>query len=122
MFSALGMGYQSLSAQAGAFHDELVRAWAGVAGSYASAEAAAATPLQDLLNLINVPFLTLTGRPLIGNGASRAPGSGANGGAGGGVCGADRAGAVGRGAAPRARRAAGAPAAGLGAGRRGARR
>src|SRR5258707_7061221 len=83
LFSAHGQEYQALSAQAAAFQDQFVRALAAGAGSYASAEAAAATPLQSLLDLINAPFLTLTGRPLIGNGANAAPGSGANGGAGG---------------------------------------
>ena len=59
---------------------------------YVSAEAAnvaaftanpAQTIEQDLTNLINAPFLALFGRPLIGNGANAAPGTGANGGAGG---------------------------------------
>ncbi|SOJ57838.1 putative PE-PGRS family protein PE_PGRS24 [Mycobacterium simulans] len=83
LFSAHGQGYQALSAQAAAFHDQFMRALAAGAGSYASAEAASATPMQELLNLINAPFVTLTGRPLIGNGANGAPESGANGGAGG---------------------------------------
>ncbi|WP_186241350.1 PE family protein, partial [Mycobacterium simulans] len=85
VFSAQGQGYQALSTQAAAFHAAFEQALAAGAGSYASAEAAAATPLQELLNVINAPFLTLTGRPLIGNGANGAPGTGADGGAGGGV-------------------------------------
>ena len=50
---------------------------------------------QDLLDLINAPFLALTGRPLIGNGANGAPDTGeagrnggwlyGNGGSGGGT-------------------------------------
>ncbi|MGB9303057.1 MAG: PE family protein, partial [Mycobacterium sp.] len=83
LFSGRGQEYQALSAQAAAFHDRFVWALAAGAGSYASAEAAAASPLQSVLDLINLPFVTLTGRPLIGNGANGAPGSGANGGAGG---------------------------------------
>jgi hypothetical protein len=58
------------------------------AGSYVGAEAAnvaaftaspAQTVQQDLLGLINAPSLALTGRLLIGNGASGAPGTGQNG-------------------------------------------
>ena len=33
---------------------------------------------QDLINLINAPSLKLTGRPVIGNGANGAPGTGQN--------------------------------------------
>jgi hypothetical protein len=92
VFSAHGQGFQALGAQAAAFHEQFVQAVTAGAGSYVGAEAAnvaafAANPAQtigqDLLGLINLPFLALTGRPLIGNGANGAPGSGANGGAGG---------------------------------------
>ncbi|WP_337251040.1 PGRS repeat-containing protein, partial [Mycobacterium tuberculosis] len=38
---------------------------------------------QDVINMVNDPFQTLTGRPLIGNGANGTPGIGADGGAGG---------------------------------------
>ncbi|REL51516.1 hypothetical protein DSI17_05210, partial [Mycobacterium tuberculosis] len=38
---------------------------------------------QNVLNVVNEPFQTLTGRPLIGNGANGTPGTGADGGAGG---------------------------------------
>ncbi|WP_082276980.1 PE family protein, partial [Mycobacterium ostraviense] len=83
VFSGHAQGYQALSAQAAEFHARFVQAVAAGAGSYASAEAAVATPLQSLLDLINAPFVTLTGRKLIGDGANGAPGTGANGGAGG---------------------------------------
>jgi len=47
-------------------------------GAYTAAEAANASPLrtleQDVLGAINAPFRALTGRPLIGNGASGATG------------------------------------------------
>src|SRR5262245_25582345 len=75
VFSAHGQGFQALGAQVAAFHDQFVQALTVGAGSYVGAEAAnvaaiAANPAQtipqDLLNLINTPFLTLTGRPLIG--------------------------------------------------------
>ena len=92
VFSAHGEGFQALGAQAAAFHDQFVQVLTAGVGSYVSAEAAnvaaftanpAQTIQQDLLNAINAPFLTLTGRPLIGNGANGAPGTGAPGGAGG---------------------------------------
>ncbi len=84
LFSAHGQAYQVLSAQAAAFHDQFVRTLAAGAASYASAEAANASPLQALQALaIFSPVKDLTGRPLIGNGANGAPGTGANGGAGG---------------------------------------
>ena len=83
VFSAHGQGFQALSAQAAAFHDQFVQALTAGAGSYVSAEAAnvaaftanpAQTIQQDLLGAINAPSLALTGRPLIGNGASGATG------------------------------------------------
>ncbi|WP_415624259.1 PE family protein, partial [Mycobacterium intermedium] len=84
LFGSYGQQYQALSAQVSSFHTQFVQALAAGAGSYASAEAAAATPLQtvqqQLLGLINAPSVQLTGRPLIGNGANGAAGSGANGG------------------------------------------
>jgi len=83
LFGAHGQAYQALSAQASAFHDQFVQALTAGAESYASAEAANVSPLQQLYALINAQFLTLTGRPLIGNGANGAPGTGGNGGAGG---------------------------------------
>src|SRR6201998_441752 len=92
VFSAHGEGFQALGVQAAAFHDQFVQALTAGAGSYASAEAAnvaafVANPAQsiqqDLLGAINAPFLALTDRPLIGNGANGAPNTGANGAAGG---------------------------------------
>ncbi|MGA9361458.1 MAG: PE family protein, partial [Mycobacterium sp.] len=92
LFSGHAQAYQALGAQAAAFHDQFVQALTAGAGSYASAEAAnvaafmanpAQSIQQDLLNVINAPFLALTGRALIANGANGAPGSGANGAPGG---------------------------------------
>ena len=88
LFSAHGQGFQALSAQAAAFHDQFVQTLTSGAGSYVGAEAAnvsafAANPAQtvgqDLTNAINAPFLAWTDRPLIGNGANAAPGTGASG-------------------------------------------
>jgi hypothetical protein len=79
VFSAHGEGFQALGAQAAAFHEQFVQALTADAGSYADAEAAnvsaltanpAQTVQQDLLNAINAPFLSATGRPPIENGAN----------------------------------------------------
>ena len=67
LFSAHGQGYQALGAQAVAFHDEFVRALSAGAGSYAAAEAAAASPLQSLIDLINGPIQAATGRRRVGS-------------------------------------------------------
>ncbi|WP_261878874.1 PE family protein, partial [Mycobacterium marinum] len=83
LFSFHGQSYQTLGAQAEAFHAQFAQLMANGAGTYASAEAANAAPFQGLLGAVNAPVQTLTGRPLIGNGANGAPGTGANGGAGG---------------------------------------
>src|SRR4029077_4933231 len=109
VFSAQGQGFAALGVRAAAFHDQFVQALTAGAGSYASAEAAnvaaftanpAQTIQQDLLGFINAPFLALTGRPLIGNGASGAPGTGQNGAPGGWLFG--NGGAGGSGANPAA--------------------
>jgi PE family len=76
LFSAHGQSYQALSAQAAAFHDRFVQALASGAGAYSAAEAANSSPLQALIDAINAPIQSLTGRPLIGNGANGVPGSG----------------------------------------------
>ncbi|WP_261880888.1 PE family protein, partial [Mycobacterium marinum] len=83
LFDAHAQAYQSLSAQAALFHEQFVQALNTGAGSYALAEAASVSPLQDALNLINAPTQALFGRPLIGNGADGAPGTGQSGGNGG---------------------------------------
>ncbi len=69
LFCGHGQGYQELSAQAAAFHEQFAQALTAASGSYAATEAANeaanASPLQVLLNLINTPTQALTGRPLI---------------------------------------------------------
>ncbi len=93
LFRAHGQAYQALIARAAAFHDQFVQTLSRGAGSYASAEAANAE--QTLLNAINAPTQVLLGRPLIGNGANGAPGTGQNGGDGGILIGNDGAGGSG---------------------------
>jgi PE family len=87
LLSGRAEAYQAVSAQMAGFHDQFVRALTGGAARYTLAEAANASPLQaaeqQLLNAINAPLQTFTGRPLIGNGANGAPGTGAPGAPGG---------------------------------------
>lgn len=68
LFGAHARSYQTLSTQAAAFHSRFVQALTTAAASYASVEAANASPLQVALDVINAPAQTLLGRPLIGNG------------------------------------------------------
>lgn len=80
LFGRHALGYQTLSAQAHAFHTQFVQSLTASAASYAGGEAAGAAalgPVNDLLNLINLPTQLLLGRPLIGDGANGAAGTGA---------------------------------------------
>ncbi|OPE44878.1 hypothetical protein BV508_30945, partial [Mycobacterium intermedium] len=87
LFAAHGSEYQAISAQIASFHDSFVQQLNGAGASYAAAEATSASPLQvveqTVLNAINTPTQLLLGRPLIGNGADGAPGTGQAGQAGG---------------------------------------
>ena len=91
VFGSHALNYQTLGAQASAFHQQFVQALKASVGAYASAEAANAAATanpwqalqQDLLNAINTPTELLLQRPLIGNGADGAPNTGQNGQAGG---------------------------------------
>ncbi len=86
LFAGFGRDYQTLSSQVSAFHQQFTQALSAGAGSYAAAEATAATTLQgvqqDVLGAINAPTQVLFGRPLIGDGADGTAAS-PNGGAGG---------------------------------------
>ncbi|WP_443987614.1 PE family protein, partial [Mycobacterium marinum] len=98
LFDEHALGYQTISAQASAFHARFMSALNTGAGAYAAAEAANSSPLQALqdltLNAINAPAQSLFGRPLIGDGAN-ATTPGGNGGAGGILWGNGGAGATG---------------------------
>src|SRR5689334_3415317 len=87
LFAAHAQEYQTLSAQVESFHQQFVALMNSGAAQYAVAEAANANPLQmlqqQLFDLINAPTMSLLGRPLIGNGANGAPGTGADGKGGG---------------------------------------
>ncbi|MGB9226080.1 PE family protein, partial [Mycobacterium sp.] len=84
VFGGYASEYQALSARVALLHEEFVGALASGGLMYAGAEAANASPLESLeqafLDLINAPTNFLFGRPLIGNGANAAPGTGQAGG------------------------------------------
>ncbi|WP_415624006.1 PE family protein, partial [Mycobacterium intermedium] len=81
LFRSYGQQYQSVSAQAAAMHTQFLQTLASSANSYASAEA---FNLEQLvLSVINAPTNVLLGRPLIGDGADGAPGTGQHGRPGG---------------------------------------
>jgi hypothetical protein len=81
-----GREFQALSAQTAAFHAEIARLLSSGAGAYAAAEAANASPLQGLEELLS-PWKLATGRPLFGDGANAVANSGAKGGDGGWIIG-----------------------------------
>ena len=76
LFSAHAKGFQQLSAQAAAFHEQFVQALTASANTYVTAEANAA---QTLRNAVNAPVQAVLGHPLIGSSG----GSGLLGGGGG---------------------------------------
>lgn len=53
LFSSHAQNYQTIGAQAVAFHQQSVETLSAGAGSYVSAEAASASPLEGLINLLN---------------------------------------------------------------------
>ena len=55
LFSGHAKGFQALSARAAAFHAEFVRALSGAGGAYSLTEAANASPLQTVEQVINTP-------------------------------------------------------------------
>ena len=92
LFSGHGQAFQALSAQASAFHAQFAQALSGAGGAYAAAEAANASPLQAAAQAASdtqwfSPWKTLTGRPLVGNGANAVAGTGHAGGDGGWIFG-----------------------------------
>ncbi|WP_237087960.1 PE family protein, partial [Mycobacterium tuberculosis] len=80
LFGSYAQSYQAFGAQLSAFHAQFVQSLTNGARSYVVAEATSAAPLQDLLGVVNAPAQALLGRPLIGNGANGADGTGAPGG------------------------------------------
>ncbi|QUR67430.1 PE family protein [Mycobacterium spongiae] len=70
VFGAHAQEYQGLSAQMGAFHDEIIRLMNGSVAAYLSTELANAE--QAVVNAVNAPAQALLGSPLIGGAASAA--------------------------------------------------
>ncbi|WP_163761712.1 PE family protein, partial [Mycobacterium paragordonae] len=74
LFGNHGQAYQTISAQAAAFHSQFLQNLSTGAGAYGIAEATNAAPLagleQAVLGAINAPTQALLGRPLIGDGAN----------------------------------------------------
>lgn len=91
LLGGFGQQYQALAGQLATAYDQLASKLAADAAAYLGAESANANQLlSNAVNastaLVNGPFLELTGRPLIGNGANgytNAQGIGTPGGAGG---------------------------------------
>lgn len=79
VFNEHARAYQVVSTGAADFHQQFVQLLSAGAGSYASAEAANANPLQNLLNQVNGVAETFLGRPLIGDGRDGVDGTGARG-------------------------------------------
>lgn len=82
LFGSQAREYQAIGARMSGWQQQFVAALHTAGGTYAAAEAAAANPLQSLLDVLNAPSMALTGRILIGDGAdATTPGAtGANGG------------------------------------------
>jgi hypothetical protein len=73
LFSAHGQGFQRLSAQVAAFHEQFVQSLSASAHAYATAEASAA---RTLLNAVNAPAQAVLGHPLISGGSGLQSGGG----------------------------------------------
>ncbi len=61
LFSAHGQGFQRLSAQVAAFHEQFVQSLSASANAYATAEASA---VQTLLNAVKAPAKAVLGQPI----------------------------------------------------------
>jgi hypothetical protein len=69
VFSAHGLGYQSLGTELAELHEQIVQALRSGGASYAAAEAENARLVQDVLDAAEAPVQTL-GHPLLGNSES----------------------------------------------------
>ncbi|VBA38379.1 Triacylglycerol lipase [Mycobacterium attenuatum] len=57
LFSAHGQAFQTVSAQAAAFHNQFVQALNSGAGAYAAADAASVSPCRPLRNRSSMPSM-----------------------------------------------------------------
>jgi PE family len=76
LFSAHGQGYQRLSAQAAALHDQFVQTLTSGASQYAAAEASAAQTLTNAVTTAKTSVQSVLGHSLIGGAGSGAGGGG----------------------------------------------
>jgi hypothetical protein len=74
VFSAHGLGYQSLGAELAELHEQIVQALRSGGGSYAAGEAENASLVQEALDAVEAPAQSLLGHPLLGNGGEGQPG------------------------------------------------
>jgi hypothetical protein len=75
-FNGHAQGYQQISAQAADFHSQFVQSLNAGANTYALAEAANASPMQQPLNVGNDPIKATAGDPITsGNSTTRGEGS-----------------------------------------------
>jgi hypothetical protein len=70
VFSAHGLGYQSLGAELAELHEQIVQALRSGGASYAAAEAENASLVGEALGAVDGPAQTLLGHPLLGSGES----------------------------------------------------
>jgi hypothetical protein len=70
VFSAHGLGYQSLGAELAELHEQIVQALRTGGASYAAAEAENLSLVRDVLDAADAPAQTLPGHPLLGPGES----------------------------------------------------
>jgi hypothetical protein len=87
-FSSHARDFHELSSRAAAFHAEFAGAVNSAGSAYAAAEAANVSPLAAVVSgaqslAVSSPVAAATGRPLVGNGANGAVGTGQAGGDGG---------------------------------------
>ncbi|WP_139825559.1 PE family protein, partial [Mycobacterium conspicuum] len=92
LFGGYGREFQALSAASARFHAEFARLLGSGGAAYAAAEAASADPLTSLVGFFQQfgvfsPVELATGRPLFGNGANGAAGTGQAGADGGWIIG-----------------------------------
>jgi hypothetical protein len=70
VFSAHGLGYQSLGTELAELHEQIVQALRTGGASYAAAEAENASLVGDVLDLADAPIQSSLGHPLLGPGES----------------------------------------------------
>jgi hypothetical protein len=78
VFSAHGLGYQSLGAELAELHEQIVQALRSGGASYAAAESENGSLVQEALGVVgavDAPAQALLGHPLLGGGTGATPDS-----------------------------------------------